>query len=390
MPKAKTIKYGGLEITPWSGDKNHILIPTFKHDIWFPEEQARAIGIALKENISCLLIGETGTGKTSAVRELAFLRKQPYVRVNLHGYTSPDELIGSKSASQGSTYFEKGVIIKAMEEGAILVVDELNAATPDCMFIFHALLDDDRKITLQTGEVVKPHPEFRFFATMNPDYEGTKSINRAFMDRFGIVLHIDHMSPDKEEQYLVERGIDAANAHNMVLFATSYRAAHKEGKTLTYCSTRSLLQWGDLIKTGMSLEDAFIYAVAGKARQDEKQALMDVFSATVKINLGLAGKDTLVVIKLSEIDKLKKSLQLARDKVRSVEGELNKKDVHTQNMVARIESLENAVQQATNGKPIEPKFYLSELVEYDLMDASKLQRLNDIILEHRAKRKASR
>ena len=319
-----TVEFGGLQIPIWPGDKKNPLIPELGAEIWYPEQQMKAIATALLGNISCLLVGETGTGKTSLIRQIAFLRKQPYIRVNLNGYTSPDELVGSKSARDGSTFFEDGVIIQAMRTGAVLVVDELNAATPDCMFIFHALLDDERKITLPTGEVVKPHPEFRFFATMNPDYEGTKSINRAFLDRFGVII-VETLAPDLEEKYLINNGASQVDANNMVLFANAYRAAYRDQKTMTFCSTRTLLQWNDLVKQGFTLEQAFLFAVLGKSRAEEKTAMIDVFSAQVKKSLELGKEgDKLVIVKKSELEQAEKTVNDAVSRAREADAERDK------------------------------------------------------------------
>lgn len=287
------IEYGGVKLPLWTG-KKHALIPTKGAEIWYSEEQTKAIATALKSNIACLLIGETGTGKTSILRDLAHKRKQPYLRVNMNGYTSPDELIGSKSAQKGSTFFEDGVIIQAMREGMLLVMDEINATPPDCLFLLHSLLDDERKITLPTGEVVTPHPEFRFFATMNPDYAGTKGLNAALTDRFGIILQIDPMDAEKEKDYLVKQGIKEDHADIMVQIALRAResyalyknpSSNKKATPLPiFISTRTLLQWGDLVKEGISFADSFRYSVVNKVTEDEdvRSALRDLYFATVK------------------------------------------------------------------------------------------------------------
>jgi len=286
VTKTNLVDFGGIDIPMWTGDKKNPLIPQMNADIWYPEEHYLSIATAIKENIACLLVGETGTGKTSVLREVAYLRKQPYVRINLTGYTSPDELIGSKSAQNGSTYFEEGVMIKAMRDGAILVMDEINATPPDCLFALHSLLDDERKITLPNGVVVHPHPEFRFFATMNPDYEGTKSVNKALADRFGIILDIKPLEPDKEKQYLEKNGVPKEDAEIMVMFATKARKAYEEKQTTMFVSTRTLLQWGALIAKGLKLEQAFIVSVLNKLPhdQDMRRGINDTFFSVIKKN----------------------------------------------------------------------------------------------------------
>lgn len=313
MAKAKTIptvNFGGIDIPQWAGeDKKHPLIPELEADIWYPEEHYQAIATAVKENIACLLVGETGTGKTSVLREVAFLRKQPYVRINLTGYTSPDELIGSKSAQNGSTYFEEGAMIKAMREGALLVMDEINATPPDCLFALHSLLDDERKVTLPNGVVVHPHPEFRFFATMNPDYEGTKSVNKALVDRFGIILNVNPLEPDKEKDYLKKQGIQASDAEVMVMFATKARKAYAERQTTMFVSTRTLLQWGALITKGLSLEMAFTVSVLNKLPHDPdmRRGINDTFYSVIKKN-PKTGEQEFGIFSVEEVNGLKDSV----------------------------------------------------------------------------------
>jgi midasin (ATPase involved in ribosome maturation) len=183
-PKATvaTFSFGGLNLEIKNQENGYV--PDATPNIIMPKEQERAVALAVKNNLPILLQGEAGTGKTSIARYVAHKSQQGFTRINMHGYATPDELIGSKSVKDGATYYEYGVLTRAMIEGHITVLDEINATPPDCLFILHGLLDDDKRITLPTGDIVRPHKDFRFFATMNPDYEGTKSLNRALIDRF--------------------------------------------------------------------------------------------------------------------------------------------------------------------------------------------------------------
>ena len=97
------------------GTKKDTLIPKQALPVDILESDLRALGISIKNNLPSLLIGETGTGKTSIIRRLAYQLNKPYVRVNMTGFTTPDELIGSKSVKDGRTYYEDGVITDAMK-----------------------------------------------------------------------------------------------------------------------------------------------------------------------------------------------------------------------------------------------------------------------------------
>ena len=286
MTKTNTINYGGIKLEKLN--QTGINLPTSSMAIKLPTSDRKALAIAIKNNIPCLLIGETGTGKTSAVKELAFKLKQNYTRISLTGYTTPDELIGSKSVKNGATYYENGILTRAMIEGHICVLDELNAITPDCSFIIHSLLDDERKISLPNGDIITPHKDFRIFGTINPDYEGTKSLNRAFLDRFGVLVYFDILSPAIEEKLLIDRtGIKKDIAKRLIATAWLNRKAYSEGKTMTLISTRSLLQVCELLNEGLKPIEAYKIAVVNKARLDEKRAFLDFFNINFRTDEGL-------------------------------------------------------------------------------------------------------
>ncbi len=150
-----------------------------------------------EENINVLLVG--ATGKTHAARHLAYELQVPYMRVNCNGAITPEDLIGQYIPDgNGGFKWCDGVLTRFIRHGGIFVLDEINAAPAEILFVLHSLLDDERKIVLtqKDGEVVKASDKFMFIATMNPTeeaiYEGTKELNAALKDRFGVVLYYDY------------------------------------------------------------------------------------------------------------------------------------------------------------------------------------------------------
>ena len=118
------VKYGNVDL-PVLFSKDP-LVPKDCEKIELPPGDKKAIGLGIRDNKTILLIGETGTGKTSVVKELAYLCKAPYFRVSMHGYSTPDELIGRMAVKDGKTYFEYGIVTEAMTRGGFLVLDEIN------------------------------------------------------------------------------------------------------------------------------------------------------------------------------------------------------------------------------------------------------------------------
>ncbi len=264
-----------------------VTVPTKKieaHEIVGQEYNKKMLDVAIEKDLPALLIGETGTGKTSLIREQAIERKADWVRFNLTGETTVDEFVGKYELEGGKTVWRDGILLQAMKKGQWLIVDEINVALPEILFVLHSLLDDDKFVVVAShaGEVVKPHADFRFFATMNPvdEYAGTKELNKAFQSRFNIVLKVHYPDNATESRIVQDKtGVDAATANKMADVASALRKAKEDDKIFYTCSTRDLLQWGNLVEQ-LGLEDAFIVSILNKANGDSK-SIIEVYDKVV-------------------------------------------------------------------------------------------------------------
>lgn len=243
------------------------------------------LALGAREDLPVLIIGETGTGKTSAVRTLAEKAKKPYRRVNLNGGTTADELVGRILLNKEGTFWADGILTEAVRKGYWIVLDEINAAGADVLFALHSLLDDDKMLVLaeNDGEIVRPHENFRLFATMNPsgDYAGTREMNKALMSRFPLVLTASYPKEKEEVDILVERtAIDPKIAMSLVKVANDSRAAYKEGKMDFPFSTRDLLHVSKIATSlgGRSSDTrkAFRSCVLGKCSREDAMTLVDM------------------------------------------------------------------------------------------------------------------
>ena len=243
------------------------------------------LALGAKSDMPVLIIGETGTGKTSAVRALAGKANKPYRRVNLNGGTTADELVGRILLNKEGTFWADGILTEAMRKGMWIVLDEINAAGADVLFALHSLLDDDRMLVLaeNDGEIVRPHEDFRLFATMNPsgDYAGTREMSKALMSRFPLVLTASYPKEREEVDILVERtDIDSSIALALVKVANDCRSAHKQGKMDFPFSTRDLLYISKVAKLlGGKTSDtrkAIRACLLGKCSNEDAMAIVDM------------------------------------------------------------------------------------------------------------------
>jgi len=144
--------------------------------------------------------GMSGNGKTFMVEQGCAQAKREYVRVQISPETDEDDLIGGFRLINGETVFQKGPVIKAMERGCILLIDEIDRVTEKVMCL-QGVLEGKPILLKKTGEVITPKAGFNVIATANTKgrgsddgrYSAAKIIDDAFLERF--VASIDQPYP---------------------------------------------------------------------------------------------------------------------------------------------------------------------------------------------------
>jgi MoxR-like ATPase len=239
-----------------------------------PKNITNTLKACIDSQEAVLLIGETGTGKTTIIRELGKEHGKEVLRISLNGTTGIDEILGKWLAKNGQTVWQDGVLIQAMKLGNWIVFDEINAALPEILFALHSLLDDDRHVILseKDGEIVRPNEEFRFFATMNPpeDYAGTKDLNKALLSRFAAVMEVPVLGEADEVSVLSEiHGIQEPIAMQLVTIGNMLRNKKKSDEIFYFCSTRDLVSAGKLVGKGLAISNAVQASILGKMTKNE-------------------------------------------------------------------------------------------------------------------------
>src|SRR3989339_107177 len=237
--ESKTVKYGKIEVPVNDGQSQYT--PKTAGKFIDHEDILKTLAVGVRDNLPILLIGESGTGKTSAIRYLANQTGNGLRRVNLNGGTTADELVGRLLINDKGTYWVDGVLTEAMRKGEWIVLDEINAALPEVLFVLQSVLDDDGYLVLtekDDKEIVHKHKDFRLFATCNPpDYAGTKELNKALLSRFAICIHADFPN-EKTELEIIENHLGNAVAKSelaikLVAFANKLEKEDKSSLKTT-------------------------------------------------------------------------------------------------------------------------------------------------------------
>jgi MoxR-like ATPase len=151
--------------------------------------------LAYLNNVPLALHGHTGVGKTELVRYFAALMGAPVYRMNLHGLSTTDDIIGKLlPVGAGKVGFQDGLVTTAVRRGGLLLLEEMNATGQEVWFALHGLLDGSRTLVLveKDNEVVVQHSACRIYSTFNPAeypnlYPGTKELSAAYLRRWASV-----------------------------------------------------------------------------------------------------------------------------------------------------------------------------------------------------------
>lgn len=215
-------------------------------------------------NHALWLSGPTGSGKTSVVTEIAARLNWPCFSVTCTGRLEFDDLVGRPQVvkkpgeSTPSVRFIYGPLARAMKQGGILILNEVDLCDPAQLSGLNDILEGRSLVIAQNGgEVIKPHPMFRVVATANSrgsgddsgQYAGIQVQNVAALDRYRVV-EVGYL-PEKVEQSLLGKifgdSIPTDLTNRMVSVAARCRALFTEGQLSAPMSTRCLVFWCQLL-----------------------------------------------------------------------------------------------------------------------------------------------
>lgn len=201
------------------------------------------------------ITGLSGNGKTMMVEQISAILDRELIRVNFISSTDEDDLMGGFRLQNGETVYEKGPVLKAMERGAILLLDEVDAGDPNKLMCLHGPLEGKGYFVKKTGEFVKPAPGFNVIVTANTKgkgsddgrFIGTNILNEAFLERFAITVEQEYPDTWTEtkimEKVFDDLGITSENSFikSLVNWADTVRNSFNNDVVDEIISTRRLV-----------------------------------------------------------------------------------------------------------------------------------------------------
>ena len=238
-----------------------------------------------KEICSCL----SGNGKTMMVEQACAKTKREYVRVQISPETDEDDLIGGFRLVNGETVFQKGPVVKAMERGCILLIDEIDRASNKLMCL-QPVLEGKGVYLKKVNKWITPKDGFNVMATANTKgkgsedgrFIGTNILNEAFLERFPITVEQSYPT-NKIENKIIKKlmsnlgCLDEEYAVKLVDWADLIRKTFYDGGVDEIISTRRLVH---IVNAFSIFKDRMKAISMCVARFDDqtKDTFMDLYS----------------------------------------------------------------------------------------------------------------
>lgn len=210
-----------------------------------------------------LVSGDSGTGKTTHIRQRFAYQGIPCIEVTMRPDMEPTDLLYTREIVGGDTMISYGVGALAAKHGIPLIINEIDAAKPSTLLGLNEFFDSGSIVISETGEVIHAKRGFQVFATCNSKflddptdaYTGTRGQNVSVLRRFfGMVYESPTVEQEQEFILSLYPDMDPEVAKKKAQFVTMLRAAGKEPTTVnsrqvqlsrTFCRSM-VIDWLDL------------------------------------------------------------------------------------------------------------------------------------------------
>jgi MoxR-like ATPase len=223
------------------------------------DRELRRLSLSVLSGRSAVLEGPVGSGKTVLASAVAHALGRTVIRVDGDGRYTEQKLSGGfdPSAVMAKGYvpeaFIPGPLVRAMKEGAVLFVNELNRMPESVQNVLLPALDEGKIQVPQLGEI-KAAPGFLMLATQNPrEFVATSHLSEAMLDRLD---WIPVPYPFEEEERAILARVPGVQEDVRELALALVRLTRHFPKIKRGASVRAGLALLELVAAGAELWEA--------------------------------------------------------------------------------------------------------------------------------------
>jgi MoxR-like ATPase len=233
--------------------------------------------------------GLSGNGKTFMIEQACAKAKREFFRVNITVETDEDDLLGHYALIDGNTVWQDGPVVKAMERGAVLLLDEIDLASSKIMCL-QPVLEGNGVFLKKVNRFVAPSKGFTVLATANTKgkgsedgrFIGTNILNEAFLERFPITVEQEYPSMSVERKILdkvfASLDVEAGDfSERLVTWADIIRKTFYEGGIDEIIATRRLVHIANAFAIFGDRKKAIEMCIA-RFDEDTKTSFLDLYT----------------------------------------------------------------------------------------------------------------
>ena len=215
-----------------------------------------------KHPVNILTTGNQGCGKSSLVRQFAYIYQRPMATFQVGLLLEAGQLFGQQRLKASETYYQEFLFPKAIRTpGCVIHLEEINRSeSPHALNELFSVLSEDRSIWIDEFGMIQVAPGVIFFATLNEGeaFSGTDELDEALKDRF-YRIHLEYLPHDVEREVLIRKtGIEESKADQILKMVNRIRNNDQIGMSV---SIRHSLMIAELVAMGASLREALIYSL---------------------------------------------------------------------------------------------------------------------------------
>ena len=235
------------------------------------EHEQKLIETMVRSGRHVLLEGAVGVGKTTLALSVAEKLSRTVVRVDGDGRYTEQKLVGSFDPKLvlergfDRESFLPGPLYLAMEEGSVLLINELNRMPEMVQNVLLPALDEG-KIQIPVLGELKAQPGFAVIATQNPrEFVATSALSEALMDRLEWIS-IQALS-EAEEVLIVGNSLSTKSANVPIeKIVMLVRMTREHPKVKRGASVRAAIAMAQILnaaaQAGENSSDAEFWGVA--------------------------------------------------------------------------------------------------------------------------------
>ena len=239
------------------------------------------------KSINTLVVGDTGSGKTTLVELLAKRLGRPLFYIDMNSMDDPiSAMVGTHRLKNGESYFDLAPFARHIQvPNAIILLDEINRSRPAATNLLFSCADDRRYLPIDlsdSGESkinVAEGVVFIGTANVGHDYSGTSNIDKALEDRFQ-TMELPYMSLeamiDVSSYHFGESFPEHLSLENIIQVLYDIREHMEKNVLSVRLSNRGILELLELVVDGFSFKDSFERLVGHKIKNESDVAYVEI------------------------------------------------------------------------------------------------------------------